>query len=98
MFSLRALLFHPNAEPEKSWVIIQQALESGRGWWLDEYIGEFHSMRDNNWTQFAGFGIDGPHALLLRRRIATWCEENIEDEDERLELLHSIGIDLDEWA
>jgi hypothetical protein len=90
------LLFHPNADPERSWTIIQQALENGDGEWLSEHMGTFHSMRDNNWATWAEFAIDGPHAALLRGRIAAWCEENLEDEDERFELMDTLGIDFEE--
>lgn len=87
------LLFHPNADPERSWTIIRQELEDGNGEDLADHVSrEFMDMRDDSWAIWSGFTIDGPHAALLRRRIAAWCRENIEDEDDRDELLEEFGI------
>jgi hypothetical protein len=89
------LLFHPNADPEKSWAVISGLLESGDGEDLAVTMREFENMRDDSWSSFWGYGINGPHATLLRGRIASWCAENINDEDERLELLEMLGIDAE---
>lgn len=86
------LLFHPNADPEKSWDIIRASLESGDGEDLTMAINQFDNMRDDGWVAFAGFSTNGPHAELLRGRIQKWCSENL-DEDEAEELLSLIGLD-----
>lgn len=86
------LLFHPNADPEKSWEVIRATLEAGNGEDLAMAINEFDNMRDDGWVAFAGFSTNGPHAALLRGRIQEWCSENL-DEDEAEELLSLIGLD-----
>lgn len=88
------LLFHPNADPEKSWVIISRLLESGDGEDLADSMREFDNMRDDGWTGFAGFAVDGPHAELLRGRIAAWADDNVEDDDEREEFLETLGFEI----
>lgn len=86
------LLFHPNADPEKSWEVIHATLEAGDGEDLAMAIQEFDNMRDDGWVAFAGFSTNGPHAELLRGRIRDWITENL-DEDEAEELLSFIGMD-----
>lgn len=86
------LLFHPNADPEKSWEAIRATLEAGDGEDLAMAINEFDNMRDDGWVAFAGFSTNGPHADLLRGRIQEWCSENL-DEAEAEELLSLIGLD-----
>lgn len=85
-------LFHPNADPEKSWEVIRATLEEGDGEDLAMAMQEFDNMRDDGWMAFAGFSTNGPHAELLRGRIRNWVTENL-DEDEAEELLILIGMD-----
>lgn len=87
------LLFHPNADPELSWSVIRGILEGGEASVLgEEHMGEFHPGENDSWAAMAGFAVDGPHAPLLRGRIRAWCDENIDDEDERLETLVTLGL------
>jgi len=90
------LLFHPNADPEKSWEVIRATLEEDDGEDLAIAMQEFDNMRDDGWMAFAGFSTKGPHAELLRGRIRDWITANL-DEDEAEELLILIGMyDYDE--
>lgn len=89
------LLFHPNADPEVSWAIIRQALEDGEGEDLASCMQPFDNMRDDSWAAWAEFAVDGPHADLLRGRIAGWCADNMDDGDERDELLDMLGIEAE---
>lgn len=90
------LLFHPNADPEKSWAEIEQALAAGEGEDLANVMIEFNDMKDDGWVAFAGFATNGPHAELLRSRMREWCENNLED-DEKEEMLSILNLDDDNW-
>ena len=86
------LLFHPNADRERAWEIIQSLLADGDFGDLTNLFAEFHNMRDDNWFQFSGFATDSPQATWIRSRIRKWCEEQIEDDDERADVLEELGL------
>lgn len=88
------LLFHPNADVEASWLVLRGILENGEA---EDFMGgsarEFENMRDDNWVMFADFYRRGPHSSVLRGRMKTWLVENVEDDDEREELLEELELD-----
>jgi len=88
------LLFHPNADREKAWSVIQGILENGDYEDLGSYMGEFWDMKDGNWFEYSRFAVDSPQALWLKARILEWCDENMDDEDEREEALDFMGIEV----
>jgi hypothetical protein len=86
------LLFHPNAEREKSWSVIQQILESGDYEDLGACMAEFWDMKDGNWFEFSRFAVDSSQAMWLKKKIFEWCNENL-DEDEREEALDLMALE-----
>lgn len=87
-----SLLFHPNADREQSWLVIQGILQNYSYEELIHYTSEWSNMRDDNWFQLSGFGTTSPQAIWLKRKISNWCDENISDNDEREEMLEMLGI------
>lgn len=87
------LLFHPNADREKAWSVIQGILEGGDYEELGFCMIEFDQMRDSNWFEFSRFAVDSPQALWLKTKILQWCNDNIDDEDEKEEALDLMGIE-----
>ena len=88
------LLFHPNADREKAWSVIQGILEDGDYEDLGSCMSEFWDMKDGNWFEFSRFAVDSPQALWLKARILEWCNENMDDEDEKEEALDFMGIEV----
>ena len=81
------LLFHPHADPEQSWGIIEGLLDNDDWESLEEACRDWESVSENGVVGFSRFQSVGPHAWLLRRRIRDWCQENPESGDEVLEML-----------
>lgn len=88
------LLFHPNADRERSWSVIQQILEDGDHEDLGSCMTAFWDMKDGNWFEFSRFAVDSPQAIWLKTRILEWCNDNIDDEDEREEALELMGVEV----
>lgn len=88
------LLFHPNADRETAWSLIQEILESGDYEELGFCMREFDQMRDGNWFEFSRFAVDSPQATWLKTKILEWCNNNLDDEDERDEALELMGIEI----
>jgi len=89
------LLFHPNADRDRSWVIVQRILEDGDYEDLASNMIEFGDMKDHGWYDLSGFGTTSPQAQWLRARMGQWLLANIEDEDELEEALELLGIDTE---
>jgi hypothetical protein len=87
-----SLLFHPNADRDRSWEIIQGVLEDGEYEDLANSTMEFGNMRDDNWYAWSGFGTASPQAQWLKDRMRQWIEENMDDDDEREEALEMLGV------
>lgn len=87
------LLFHPKAELDRSWRIIEAALESHEFEELGFVMLEFQNMRDGNWFELSGFATRSPQAVWLMERMRQWVFANVEDEDEVEEALELLGID-----
>jgi len=87
-----ALLFHPNANKDRSWEIIQGILSDGSYEDLGYYMYEFSNLRDDNWFALSGFASTSPQALWLKERMKQWIEANIDDEYEQAEMFEMLGI------
>ena len=88
------LLFHPNADPDHAWEIVQALLEDREIDDLMNAIYEFDNMREGNWFHFSGFATHSPQAAAMHQRIRQWCSDNIEDDDERSELLEELYCEV----
>jgi len=89
------LLFHPNADRDRSWAIVQRILEDGDYEDLASNMIEFGDMKDHGWYDLSGFGTTSPQAQWLRARMGQWLTTNVDDEDELEEALEFLGIDTE---
>lgn len=89
------LLFHPNADVELSWAVLEEVLRDEPDVAVD-LMSAFSNLRDDGWPRLLGYAINGPLAEPLRQRISEWCDE---DPDDRLpileEILEEAGLDAE---
>lgn len=80
------LLFHPNADLDLSWAVLEVVLREDPDLAL-ELMSAFQNIRDDGWPKVLGYAISGPLAEPLRQRISEWCDE---DPDNRMDILEEI--------
>jgi hypothetical protein len=84
------LIFHPSADIDQAWSALQEILTRDP-WDLDGVAREFEDMLNDDWFQMSRFAVDSDQAIALRARARVWCEDNIEDEEERDSIMELLG-------
>ena len=84
------LIFHPNADIDQAWSMLQEVLERDP-WELDGVTREFDDMLNDDWFHMSRFAVDSNQAVALRQRAADWCQLNLEDQSERDAVMDLLG-------